>query len=89
MEQHFKLTDGTEFDLKSWWTADVVKEGNSWKLAAFHVSADLFNNPILGMVGRKVAWVAGGGGVVVGILLGIVGATYARRKKDAAAGGRQ
>src|SRR5581483_11621712 len=74
MEQHYRLTDGTEFDLHSRWTGTLVKDGDRWKIAAFHASANMFDNGVLHVAVRKTAdWVggiAGAAALVVGFVAG-------------------
>jgi hypothetical protein len=61
----------------------MVKEDGRWQIAGLHVSANLFNNPILDMAIKKTAWWAGGGALVVGLLLGIVIGRMLGRKRSA------
>lgn len=70
VQQDFKFTDGRDLPLKSRWTATFVKEDGRWLLAALHVSADVFDNPILGIAVRKTAMWTGAGALVIGGLLG-------------------
>ena len=77
----FKFFDGREIALKSRWTGTFIKEDGRWLLAALHVSANVFDNPILGLAVRKTALWTGGGAVVVG---GIVGWLIGRRRRTAA-----
>lgn len=81
MAQHFELRDGIVFDLNSRWTATVVKNDGQWKIAAFHVSANLFDNPILAMAVRKTAWWVGGIAAAVGLIIGLVVMQRLSRKK--------
>ena len=81
VEQDFKFFDGREIALKSRWTGTFIKEDGRWLLAALHVSANVFDNPILGLAVRKTALWTGGGAVVVG---GIVGWLIGRRRRTAA-----
>jgi ketosteroid isomerase-like protein len=73
MVQHFQLRDGMKFDLNSRWTATLVLADNQWRIAGFHVSANLFDNPVLSMAVRKTmlwsAVIAGIVGLVIGLLL--------------------
>jgi ketosteroid isomerase-like protein len=73
MVQHFQLRDGMKFDLNSRWTATLVLADNQWRIAGFHVSANLFDNPVLSMAVRKTmlwsAAIAGLIGLVVGLLV--------------------
>ena len=38
---------GMEFDLENRWTATLVKDDGQWKIAAYHVSSNIADNPIL------------------------------------------
>jgi uncharacterized protein (TIGR02246 family) len=82
--EHFKLTDGSSFDLKGRWTITMVKEDGRWLVAALHVSNNIFDNVMLDMV-KKYAWraviiVAGAAGII-GIIAGwLIG----RRRKATA-----
>jgi ketosteroid isomerase-like protein len=60
---------GMEFDLENRWTATLVKENDEWKIAAYHVSANVVNNPLLSAAKRALYW-TGGVALVVGMLLG-------------------
>jgi ketosteroid isomerase-like protein len=84
MANHFKLKDGMEFDLLSRWTAVLVKKQGKWKIIAFHISANMFDNGVLWLMLRKaMTWT----GVIVGILalvLGLVGGIlWGRRRRPA------
>ena len=70
LEQDFKFFDGREIPLKSRWTATFIKEDGRWQLAAIHVSANVFDNPILGLAVRKTAVWTGLGAVVLGAVAG-------------------
>ena len=43
-----------EFDLENRWTAALVKEEGEWKLAAYHVSANVLDNAVLDIAKRGV-----------------------------------
>jgi ketosteroid isomerase-like protein len=77
--EHFKLKDGKTLDLPARWSATLVKEGDKWLIASLHASDNLFDNPLLAMAKRTAYW-AGGGGLVVGL---IVGSFFTRRRKGA------
>jgi ketosteroid isomerase-like protein len=82
MDQHFKLRDGTEFDLHSRWTATLVRDDNRWKIAAFHVSTNMFDNGVMHTMLRKMYWVGGIGGAVV-LLVGVVVGRVTKRTRTA------
>ena len=70
---HYKLTNGAEFDLRTRWSVTVVKEGEKWLLANIHVSTNLFDNPVLATVSRMAIWLSIGSGfvfLVVGLFAG-------------------
>jgi hypothetical protein len=71
-DDHFTLTDGSDFVLKSRWTATLVKEEGRWLIVGFHVSANLFDNPVLRLVVEKTALYTGVAAVLVGLVAGIV-----------------
>lgn len=76
---HYVLTDGSDFTVNSRWSATLVKEGDKWLVANFHVSCNIFDNPILNMAKRALYW-TGGIAVGVGLLLGLVaGRAMAKR----------
>src|SRR6266404_4190077 len=59
-KDHYLLTDGTEFDQDTRWSATAVKKDGKWKVASIHISVDLFNNPILEIaIKRTATWVGG------------------------------
>lgn len=78
---HYKYM-GMEFDLDNRWTATLVKDGDQWKIAAYHVSANVMDNPVLNIAKRSVYW-AVGGGLLVGLVVGGLGARLLKRS-DAA-----
>ncbi len=82
LAEDFHLTDGQQFHLDNRWTAHLVKEDGHWQIVGLHVSANLFNNPILEMAIKKTAWWVGGGALAVGLLLGIViGLALSRKRR--------
>jgi len=70
-EDRFSLNDGNEFTLLSRWTATVVRQDDQWKVASFHVSSNIFDNPILS---TATGWLMKAGliGGIVGLILGLV-----------------
>ena len=67
---HYKYL-GMEFDLENRWTATLVKTDGKWKIAAYHVSGNILDNPVLSIAKRAVYW-AGGICLLVGLVLGSV-----------------
>jgi hypothetical protein len=80
MVQHFQLRDGMKFDLNSRWTATLVLADNQWRIAGFHVSANLFDNPVLSMAVRKtMLWSAAIAGLI-GLVAGLLVMSFWRRR---------
>jgi ketosteroid isomerase-like protein len=77
--EHFKLTNGSSFDLKGRWTITMVKEDGRWLIASLHVSTNIFDNVMLDME-KKYAIRAICVALVIGI---IVGWLIGRRRKAA------
>jgi hypothetical protein len=89
LEQDFTLRDGKQFQLVSPWTATLVKQGEDWKIAAFHVSTNMFDNGVLHLYVQQNRLWAGGIAAGVALLIGLLlGMAFARggRKTPAAAG---
>jgi ketosteroid isomerase-like protein len=63
---------GKMYDLKSRWTATVVKENGKWLLASYHISMNVLDNPLLNGAKQGLFWIGGvalAAGVVLGWLL--------------------
>jgi hypothetical protein len=79
---HFVLNDGREFDIDVRWTATVVKKDGKWKVAGFHSSANVFDNPILTTTTKETSYVVGGAAGLGGLMFGlIIGALFLRRRR--------
>ena len=46
-DDHYVLTDGTEMNVVARWTGTMVRDGDSWRVASFHYSTNMFDNPVL------------------------------------------
>lgn len=66
---HYVLTDGKTFDIRGRWTCTMVKNGDRWVIAAFHYSANVFDNPILDRYKRAI-WQAG---IAIGLIVLLIG----------------
>jgi hypothetical protein len=79
--ENYVLADGRRFDLKTRWTATVVKDADKkWRILALHIGTNFLDNPILdaakdALVRAAVLGVFGG--LVVGALLASL---FQRRK---------
>jgi ketosteroid isomerase-like protein len=70
-DEHYKLANGRELNVKGRWTATLVKENGHWLVASLHCSTNLFDNVLLNLA-RKAAWMAGAVSLGIGILLGLL-----------------
>ena len=78
---HYVLTDGTKFDINARWTSTLLRTDGKWRVAAFHYSANVFDNPILNMQRRMLLI----GAVIAVIVAGGLGLWLGGRRKRAAA----
>ena len=83
--QDFKFADGSNVQLKSRWTATFVRENGRWLLAAVHVSANIFDNPVLSIALKKTALRVGIGAVIAGLIVGFLLGRTRRAQSNAAA----
>ena len=68
-----ELRAGRSVELNSRWTATVVLVAGTWKIAGFHSSTNLFDNPLLNAAKRWLALVgaiAAVAGLGIGFLVG-------------------
>jgi ketosteroid isomerase-like protein len=80
---HYKLSEGAEYDQLTTWTATLVKKDGRWQVASLHLSTSMFDNPVLALVYQRTAWWVGGIAGVVGLVLGLVGGWMAGRRFSA------
>lgn len=84
MNDCFRLTDGSDLDMDSKFTATIARFGDVWKVTSFHLSVNAFDNAILSRaIQRTALWT----GVLVGIIALIVGMVLGRwgKRKSARA----
>jgi ketosteroid isomerase-like protein len=83
MNDRFVLTDGSDLPLDSRFTATISRQGDRWLITAFHLSANLFENPVLGYAAKKGAsygaLAGAGGGLAIGA---IIATLWARRRRS-------
>lgn len=79
--ENYQLVDGRNLAMKTRWTATVVKEPDGkWRILALHIGANFYDNPIFAAVKSSTKYYAAGG-LTVGLLLGVLGMVFLRRKK--------
>lgn len=73
---------GQDFPLHNYWTATLVKQDGKWKIASYHVAANVKNNALLNAATQSLYWV-GGIALVVGLALGFLIARLMGRPRAA------
>jgi uncharacterized protein (TIGR02246 family) len=76
---HYDLMDGKTFDIRGRWTCTMVKNGDRWVVAAFHYSANVFDNPILDRY-KTAIWQTGAAAAAVALVLGLLLGRMLRRR---------
>jgi hypothetical protein len=80
--ENYQLVDGRNLAMKTRWTATVVKEADGkWRILALHIGTNFYDNPIFAAVKDSTKYYAVGG-LVLGLLLGVLGMVFLRRKKS-------
>lgn len=75
----FNLTDGMKFSARLRWSNTMTRHTGEWKIASFHTSTNIFDNPVLTMT-KKAYGLASGVSSAVGVVVGgVVGWLLARR----------
>jgi uncharacterized protein (TIGR02246 family) len=80
-DDRYELTAGTTFNVQALWSCTLLRQQEgpgqegAWKIASFHYSTNMFDNPILSAQRRFLLWV----GVAVALLLAAVGFVLGRR----------
>ena len=62
----------TQISLDSYWTAALSRINGQWQLTAFHVSVDMFSNPVLSMATSATRWIMGAFGMIFGLIVSFV-----------------
>ena len=77
---------GQTLSLDSRWTATLVRKAGEWKLASYHVSANLFSNPVTQVVVTGAERISGVTGFAAGVVLMLfLGWWFRARAKPATA----
>lgn len=63
---------GDTLELDSRWTATTVRKNGEWKLASYHVSANVFANPVMALAVKSTRRIAIAGGFVAGVALMLI-----------------
>lgn len=79
----YQMVDGTTFVVPTRWSGTLVKADGKWLIAEFHISVNMFNNPLLEPAIRFTAWLSGGIAAILGLALG-AGVMLLRQRRSAA-----
>ena len=78
---HYTFSDGLVFDLETSWSALLIPVDQSFQVFALHLSANLFDNPILKSA-NKVQGTAGSVGFFLGLVAAWILFRVVRRQLD-------
>ncbi|MGZ5433052.1 MAG: SgcJ/EcaC family oxidoreductase [Thermoanaerobaculia bacterium] len=78
-KDHYELTNGDTFDIDGRWTCTMVRNGDRWVIAAFHYSANVFDNPVVDRY-RKAMWMVGIAAAAVALIVGLLLGRLLKRK---------
>jgi len=76
---------GKTLTLDSRWTATLVKKNEQWKIAGFHVSANLFSNPVMSLAAQSSGKISGVIGAVIGAIVAGLAVWLLRRRRSSRA----
>ncbi len=62
---------GKDYEIRSRWTATLVKQDGKWLLAGYHISMNALDNPLLNAA-KKGLYIASGLTAIIGLLIGIL-----------------
>ncbi|HXW74370.1 MAG TPA: nuclear transport factor 2 family protein [Steroidobacteraceae bacterium] len=71
---------GNTLALTSRWTATLVRKAGEWKLASYHVSANVFSNPVQDLAVKAAGRVGALVGLVIGALIALLVGWALRRR---------
>ncbi len=81
-DDHYRLTSGANFDIQALWSCTLLRQGGGlhqnggWKIASFHYSTNMFDNPVLTAQRRLLL----GGAGVAALVFGLLGFFLGRRR---------
>lgn len=78
-EDRYELAGGRTFEVAARWTATLVRRDGAWKIAAFHYSTNMFDNPVLDAQRSALVKAAIGAALVAFVLALLVGRALGRR----------
>jgi len=80
-EEDYRLSDKRSFDMKTRWTATVIKDDDGrWRVLTIHIGTNFLDNPLLARTEGALMTVGIAGGIV-GLLVGGIAGFWIRRRK--------
>lgn len=70
-DDEYTLGDGTHIKVTPRWSAALVRDEQSWKIANFHYSVNMFDNPVLTKLKGTITMI-GVAALVLGLLIGFL-----------------
>jgi hypothetical protein len=70
----FNFVTGEKMEVNGRWTVTLIKNGNNWHIVALHFSTNLFSNPLIMSVERKIIFF-----VIIALLIGLILGYLSRR----------
>jgi len=79
--EDYMLSDGRHFEMKTRWTATVIKDvDGKWRILALHIGTNFLDNPILAKAEASLIYFSGGGFAIGALLSGLIFFVIQRRK---------
>lgn len=66
-KDQYELAGGESFEIAARWSATMVRRDGRWRIANFHYSANVFDNPVLQAQRKVLLWAAAGAGIVLAL----------------------
>ena len=70
---------GRDYEFTSRWTATLIQQDDKWLVAAYHVSLNALDNPILNTA-KSFLWLAG----LIGIIIGVASVSLLKKRRKSA-----
>ena len=77
----YDMVDGSEFTIATRWSATLVKQDGRWLIAECHISADMFDNPVLTIAVQRTMLISGLVAGFAGLLVGVIGGFVLRSRR--------
>jgi uncharacterized protein (TIGR02246 family) len=78
-KDQYELAGGENFEVAARWSATMVRRDGRWRIANFHYSTNMFDNPILRAQRKYLLGAAAAAGIVLAIVGFWAGRRTARR----------